>query len=213
LRDGVYGGSVTMDKRGLRLIGLTGGGAELTGDLVMTAPSVAVGLTLGGGLVMAPEADGSVVVGVRAAARSVLLSERSMLIGVASAGGSATLLRALDRPTFVAAMSPDLAVRLPTIPLEQQGSIGGARGWVDSNQLRAAGGSPWSIELEAATVQGWFAAGLARHTPDRVPMEAAGRWIPVYGDTDPTAGGSGLAVPLSPAPWLPEDADLVVLSP
>lgn len=212
LRAGTYEGTVTLDQPGQRLISITGGGAGLSGDLLLMVPSIAVGLRLGGGLVLAPEADGAVVLGVHAAGTSALLSEQSLLVGFASDGGTASLLPGLDRPSFVPGTSPDLAVRIPQTDLEKQGSIGGALGWVDSVHISAATGTEWSLGLDAATVQGWFGAGMARHRPDRIPMEADGRWVPLYGDKEPTSSEPALAVPLDVAPWRLQYAELLFLT-
>ena len=85
-------------------------------------------------------------------------------------------------------------------------------GWVDSVHISAATGTGWSVSLDAATVQGWFAAGMARHRPDRVPMEADGRWVPMYGPAEPTSSVPALAVPLDVAPWRLRHAELVLLA-
>jgi len=212
LRDGSYAGSVTLDQRGQRLIALTGGGATVTGDLFVLAPIVVVGVSLGGGLVLAPDADGSVILGVRATGRSTLLSERSLLAGFGSEGGAVALMPGLDGPSFVPGTAPELAIRVGKTDLEKHGSRGGALGWVDSVHLVPAAGTNWSVSLDAATLQRWFAPGLARYRPDRVPMEADGRWVPLYGSADPTSSEPALAVPLGPAPWRLRYADLVVLA-
>ncbi len=209
LADGDYAGSIALTERGQRLVSLTGGGATLEGDLVLAAPAVAVGLKLGGGLVLAPTADGSVVLGVHATGRSAVLSERSLVVGFGSEGGLVALAEALTAPT--SGPAGELAIHVPKSVLEQQGSLGGALGWADAIHFRAAPGTPWAVSLDAPTIHDWTTAGLARHRPDRVPMEADDRWVPLYGAFEPTTPTSGLAIPLRPAPWRLRHADLVVL--
>jgi hypothetical protein len=214
--EGRYAGTLELGVAGARLVSLTPGRTVVGGHLVIRQPATVVGLQVDGSLLVGPTAGGSVLVGLRSSAASLVEPVDALLVDVASEAGITGPWPDYDGALHVPAGATSLLIR-PGDRVEEVGIKGGASGWIDLEMSSwLTGVELWQAEppiqaTPAARSPGMWAAltggGLPLPAPDRYQTPPLGRWASVWG-TEP--GGAALAVPLRTAPWWPGAADLVV---
>ena len=194
-RDVTVEGNVKLDAPGLRLVALEYGGLRLKGNVLIASPTVLLGATISGTVLMSERADGSVLVGNTF--QGDLVSATSQIIGVGNtcsqqcASPSGALTLGLYVPRSATGVLREVPrTQVAEVPREADGSF---MGWHSPE-------TEYRPRYEDRPVQKDIDLGdLTNEWPPPVcDLEAGCGFVPVYGRTLQEADATlwGVYVPL-----------------